>query len=336
MPPRKTRVAKKKVEKEVVETVVEKVEEIADGNQTKGAIPTPAEKHAEKPSKGKGKASLVKNEPVVEKPTQGEDEVSVETNEAAKGGKLSQEERLAKLKELRMRMNQSTLDNRKTLIEDHQKTRTTAREVARLEKQKRLAENLREKINADEAGDDVQRKKNWNYSIEQNERWEERMKLNEEKGRREFNDEAAGFERRYLRDTSQLKVNMTAYRKQKEVALGLPAGTLVPVEVKSNAVASSSSKAAAGTGEAYGEANSLSYAKDRPSDDAIDNVMSDMNAAYDRKNKAAKKRRTADEDEQGDVTYINQRNKVFNQKINRFFDKYTQEIRENFERGTAL
>lgn len=47
--------------------------------------------------------------------------------------------------------------------------------------------------------------------------------------------------------------------------------------------------------------------------------------SYDRKNKTAKKRRTADQDDQGDVTYINQRNKVFNQKINRFFDKYTQE-----------
>ncbi|KAJ9108960.1 hypothetical protein QFC21_000283 [Naganishia friedmannii] len=335
MPPRKARVSKKKADKEVAEPVVEQAEESAVDKESVQATQT-STKRVEKPSKGKGKASVVVPETVEEGPTQSEEDVSADANEAAKGGKLSQEERLAKLKELRMRMNQSTLDNRKTLIEDHQKTRTTAREVARLEKQKRLAENLREKINADEAGDDVQRKKNWNYSIEQNERWEERMKLNEEKGRREFNDEAAGFERRYLRDTSQLKVNMTAYRKQKEVALGLPAGTLVPVEVKSNAVATSSSKASAGTGEAYGEANSLSYAKDRPSDDAIDNVVSDMNAAYDRKNKAAKKRRTADEDEQGDVTYINQRNKVFNQKINRFFDKYTQEIRENFERGTAL
>jgi pre-mRNA-splicing factor SYF2 len=85
--------------------------------------------------------------------------------------------------------NQSTLDNRKTLIEDHQKMRTTTRELARLEKQKRLAENLREKINAEEAGDDVQRKKNWNYSIEQNDKWEERLRKIEEKETWEFNGE---------------------------------------------------------------------------------------------------------------------------------------------------
>ncbi|KAL3918851.1 MAG: hypothetical protein SGILL_004049 [Bacillariaceae sp.] len=37
-----------------------------------------------------------------------------------------------------------------------------------------------------------------------------------------------------------------------------------------------------------------------------------------------------------DVSYINQRNKRFNQKISRNFDKHTAEIRQNLERGTAL
>lgn len=40
--------------------------------------------------------------------------------------------------------------------------------------------------------------------------------------------------------------------------------------------------------------------------------------------------------EQADVSYINQRNKRFNQKISRNFDKHTAEIRQNLERGTAL
>jgi hypothetical protein len=37
-------------------------------------------------------------------------------------------------------------------------------------------------------------------------------------------------------------------------------------------------------------------------------------------------RKRADDDE-GDVTYINDANKVFNKKINRYYDKYTKEIR---------
>jgi pre-mRNA-splicing factor SYF2 len=37
-----------------------------------------------------------------------------------------------------------------------------------------------------------------------------------------------------------------------------------------------------------------------------------------------------------DISWINEKNRKFNQKIARFYDKYTKEIRENLERGTAL
>ncbi|CAM9591222.1 unnamed protein product [Heterosigma akashiwo] len=40
--------------------------------------------------------------------------------------------------------------------------------------------------------------------------------------------------------------------------------------------------------------------------------------------------------EGADVDYINDRNKHFNKKIKRAYDKYTVEIRQNLERGTAL
>ena len=50
----------------------------------------------------------------------------------------------------------------------------------------------------------------------------------------------------------------------------------------------------------------------------------------------AKRSRKRGEDPDGEVTYINDYNKRFNEKAKRFYDKYTTEIRENFERGTAL
>jgi pre-mRNA-splicing factor SYF2 len=46
------------------------------------------------------------------------------------------------------------------------------------------------------------------------------------------------------------------------------------------------------------------------------------------------KRRRFNEDE--DVTYINLRNYRFNKKISRAYDKYTEELKDNLERGTAL
>jgi len=36
------------------------------------------------------------------------------------------------------------------------------------------------------------------------------------------------------------------------------------------------------------------------------------------------------------VDYINKRNKVFNEKIQRAFGPYTAEVKQNLERGTAI
>ncbi len=41
-------------------------------------------------------------------------------------------------------------------------------------------------------------------------------------------------------------------------------------------------------------------------------------------------------DPNGDVNYINERNMKFNQKADRFYNKYTQGIKDDPERGTAL
>ena len=46
------------------------------------------------------------------------------------------------------------------------------------------------------------------------------------------------------------------------------------------------------------------------------------------------RRRTHDEDD--DIDYINERNMNFNKKLERFYGKYTTEIKQNLERGTAV
>lgn len=77
---------------------------------------------------------------------------------------------------------------------------------------------------------------------------------------------------------------------------------------------------------AYGQAPPVPQAK-------LAALADDMNEAALR-NAQFSRRRTFDEDK--DVTYINRRNEVFNKKIERAFDPYTAEIRQNLERGTAL
>ena len=52
------------------------------------------------------------------------------------------------------------------------------------------------------------------------------------------------------------------------------------------------------------------------------------------KRKEFSRRRTFMEDEE--VDYINERNRVFNKKVQRHFQRYAQEIKANLERGSAL
>jgi len=53
-----------------------------------------------------------------------------------------------------------------------------------------------------------------------------------------------------------------------------------------------------------------------------------------KKRKNYSRRRAIHQD--GDVDFINERNRVFNKKLERFYGKYTQEIKDNLERGTAV
>lgn len=50
----------------------------------------------------------------------------------------------------------------------------------------------------------------------------------------------------------------------------------------------------------------------------------------------AKRSRRVRYDDSADVTYINERNARFNQKVSRAYDAYTEDLRESLERGTAL
>lgn len=275
--------------------------------------------------------------------------------EVENGGshKMSMEERKAKMEELRRKMRTSALENRKQVVEESTKAKITAREAARLERQRKLAETLRLKADAEERGEDIERAKNWEYTIEENDEWEKKLARKARRADFEFHNDADAARKRYKKDLDFIKPNLEAYNRQKEIALGLAPGTL------SKAGSSSGSSGASGSSSnalttfdpsgsslaptsvqqrlaaesLYRDANTLLYADNKPSEEAIDRVVSKINADVDKKKRFSRKRNNDDE---GDVTYINERNKVFNKKIARYYDKYTAEIRASFERGTAL
>jgi pre-mRNA-splicing factor SYF2 len=61
------------------------------------------------------------------------------------------------------------------VIEESSRFKNTARDQVRLEKQRRLAETLRLRADAEERGEDVERRKNWEWTIEENEEWEKKL-----------------------------------------------------------------------------------------------------------------------------------------------------------------
>ncbi|KAH9942076.1 SYF2 splicing factor-domain-containing protein [Amylocystis lapponica] len=259
---------------------------------------------------------------------------------------LTMEERKEKMAKLRLKMRSSALANRASVVEESAKSRVNAREAVRLERQRKLAEVLRTKADAEERGEDVERAKNWEYTIEDNDAWEKKKARKARRADFEFHDDAHAARRRYKKDLDLIQPDLVAYNKQKEIAMGLAPGTLVkaagngsginnfnPTAGSSLQIVPTSQQQQLAAENLYRDANSLLYADSKPSEDAIDRVVSKINRDIDKKSKFSRKR--ANEDE-GDITYINERNRVFNKKIARYYDKYTAEIRASFERGTAL
>ncbi|KAM5536815.1 hypothetical protein V8D89_009533 [Ganoderma adspersum] len=264
--------------------------------------------------------------------------------EAEGGGVMTS--RKKKLEELRKRMRSSAQANRASVIEESAKAKITAREAARLERQRKLAETLRQKADAEDRGEDIERQKNWEYTIEENDQWEKKLARKARRADFSFNDDADAARRKYKKDLDFIKPDLETYNRQKEIALGLAAGTLAKsgqgsgssavtaFDPSSSALVGPSSLQQQLAAESlYRDANSLLYADNKPSEDAVDRVISKINKDVDKKSKFSRKRHNEDE---GDITYINERNRVFNKKIARYYDKYTAEIRASFERGTAL
>lgn len=246
--------------------------------------------------------------------------------------KMTLEERKAKMDELRQRLAASSKANRASVIEESAKSKITARDAARLERQRKLTELLREKADAEERGEDMERFKNWEYTIEENDAWEKKQARKARRADFEFHDDAHAARRRYKKDLDFIKPDLVAYNQQKEVAMGLAPGTLTTFNPSSQVIPSTEEQRLAAE-NLYRDANTLIYGDSKPSEEAIDRMVEKINTDLDKKAKFSRKRRNEDE---GDITYINEHNRVFNKKIARYYDKYTTEIRNSFERGTAL
>lgn len=86
--------------------------------------------------------------------------------------------------------------------------------------------------------------------------------------------------------------------------------------------------------EFYRDASSLQYGKaPKLSEEKVDRMVQELKDRDEKRGSFSRRRRYREEK---DIDSINDRNEHFNKKIERAFGKYTLEIKNNLERGTAL
>jgi pre-mRNA-splicing factor SYF2 len=253
------------------------------------------------------------------------------------------DDRAARFAALRAR---HTASRKSNLDSTRAETRSAAINPAQLHSLNRkrdVAAHKLLKTEVESSGEDFERKRAWDWTVEESEKWDER--LAEKKARRDgvaFQDYAREAGKVYDRQIREMEKGAGEgrrgeYEKEKEEAIekAVRSGGLEIVETESGELIAVdkdgsylSTDPTASTGGSFGK---------KPSKDALDRLVADIRKAEEVRLKKRKERGRADPmDENGDVTYINEKNKQFNMKLARFYDKYTSEIRDSFERGTAI
>ncbi|SNX81545.1 related to SYF2 - pre-mRNA-splicing factor [Melanopsichium pennsylvanicum] len=244
--------------------------------------------------------------------------------------KPSMEDRKARLAALRAKMAASTKANRRDILSEQARTRAVGSELRNPGASRKLqkAEKILEERDLRESGEDVERHRNMQYSLEDSERWDAKLEENErrkDQGPGDFGDAA---ERAYQRQVRMMKPDVAGYRKKRDEAEAVKAANPATLALTIRGIGKGK------TSQPHdAETDEIHYGTHNPSDDAIDRVVNHLN----HEQQVIKNRsRRRNDDADAEVNYINDSNRHFNKKLKRFYDKQTQEIRENLERGTAL
>nr|XP_033786867.1 pre-mRNA-splicing factor SYF2 [Geotrypetes seraphini] len=213
------------------------------------------------------------------------------------------EERLRKFRELHLKRNEARKLNYQELVEEDKRLKLPSNWEA---KKTRLEWELKEEERKKECaakGENYERVKLMEISAEDADKWERKKKRkNPDLG---FSDYAAAQLRQYQRLTKQIKPDMEEYEKQREQ----------------------------NGEEFYPTSNSLLHGTHVPSKEGIDKMVADLDKQIEKREKYSRRRAYNDD---ADIDYINERNAKFNKKAERFYGKYTAEIKQNLERGTAV
>ncbi|KAJ5221057.1 Pre-mRNA-splicing factor syf2 [Penicillium citrinum] len=240
-------------------------------------------------------------------------------------------ERKERFKALQARAKSGAERNMKETAAETQRLATDPGLLNNLSRKHAFASHNLLKADTEAAGEDFERKRAWDWTVDESEKWDRRL---EKKQRHRddvaFQDYTQDARKVYSRQMRELQPNLEAYEKEKMAAIEKAAanGDLEIVETADGEMI-----AVDKNGSFYSTADSVGFTDNKPDRAAVDRLVTDLRKAEEVRLKKRKERRG---DEEADVTYINEKNKQFNQKLSRFYNKYTTEIRDSFERGTMI
>ncbi|KAF8771649.1 pre-mRNA-splicing factor SYF2-like [Argiope bruennichi] len=212
-------------------------------------------------------------------------------------------DRLQKFKELQFRRKESRKLNYQEVVEEDRRAKLPPNYEKKNKWAQYIIEQEEKKQEAAAKGEDYNRVKLLDVTAEDAEKWERmKKKKNPDPGFSSYEDAAI---RQYDRLTKKMKPDMEAYKREKEKM-----------------------------GEAfYPTKDTIIHGMQEDSQEAIDNMVENLEKVIEKHSKFSRRRRYNDD---ADINYINERNKNFNKKLERFYGQYTAEIKQNLERGTAV
>ena len=203
----------------------------------------------------------------------------------------------SRLRLLQQRAQQGKAQNRKELYAEDGRLKHDAKEAKRLESKRIDAEEKLARLDAEDAGEDFDRKRAWDSTIEDAEeddqQREAKARAQEERGLVDHGTEAA---RQYDRDMARFRPDVRRYARVKRA-------------------------------EARGDSVPTADGTRSKDVDRLVTHMSKVDAAR------HKSRQQRDRRSGNDGTYINDHNRRFNDHVSRAYDRYTEEIRDSFDRA---
>jgi len=246
------------------------------------------------------------------------------------------QERLARFRALQARAKTSSTANLKEATKESQRlaAATDPSQLTALGRKHAIASHKLLKAEVEDAGEDFERKRAWDWTIEESEAWDKRVRKKgahrDDNAFQDYRRESQKVYKRQVRNMGGPDLERYTREKLAAVEKAAAAGTLEIVETEDGELI-----AVDKDGSFFSTADSTSFAENKPDKAAVDRLVKDLQKAEE---VSLKKRRDrmANSGDDADVTYINEKNKQFNQKLARFYNKYTAEIRDSFERGTMI